>query len=422
MQSSGDQLTFQRLRQIVVDQLCPMLVDLDVDDVSVPSAGQTESVVLNGSSTVLIQPRGVVTFQLKLTSSRPLDTAEIKIIKSFVGTVSEIWSEFDRPYFPSLVQYCDQEVVAQSVRRNIVDDTLIPLLLRNFDAWASQTYEGGRIAAAFGIDPRPDARMISKVHISEFLKKDFAKVLTNGMDVLLVLSPSGHLVRHVALPEGETSDSTAPSFAPVRAHALARWANKGRVALVLNRHGETMVFDNSRLRFTKRRGRWFCLPHEVVIDRMGTEIDELLRRCVYETCLDISFGRHGGCIAIALDERQEMLDRCLPQEERFSLEQKERTRVIKHCVGMSFAAIPRLRRLALASADGAVVLDQQGEVLAAGSIVRVRGGSDSGGRRAAAAALSRSGIAIKVSADGGIVCFGRGGTLDKPHILFELCA
>ena len=55
--------------------------------------------------------------------------------------------------------------------------------------------------------------------------------------------------------------------------------------------------------------------------------------------------------------------------------------------------------------DGAVILRHTGEVLAAGSIVKVPSGSAGGGRRAAAFQLSRLGLGIKISADGPITGF-----------------
>ena len=58
--------------------------------------------------------------------------------------------------------------------------------------------------------------------------------------------------------------------------------------------------------------------------------------------------------------------------------------------------------------DGAFVIDTTGNVIAVGSILSVSPGSDEGGRSAAAKALSRHGIGIKVSEDGDITIFRSG--------------
>jgi hypothetical protein len=420
MWTADDQVAFDQLREIVDGQLCPMFPGSSVDDFPIPSGADQPRVVESDESTLLLQPRGIRTFQLQLHGGHPFDTMQKRVIRSFVEAVADILPEVDKPYFPILRKYCDQEVVARSVKEKIVDDSLVPLILDTLDTWASQTYEGGRIAAAIGIDARPDVNAISKIHFSEFLSKDFTKVLTNGLDVLLVLSPSGHVVEHLALPKECETESLPPPFAPVRTALIARWSQKGRVAFILNRLGEILVLANSRLRFVKRRGTWYHLAHESFVRSMSSIAKPQVLRAVYETCLDVAFGRHGGCIAIAADAKRAVLDKCLPSDELISAQKKERTRVLDHCVGERFQELPRLRRLAVASADGAVILAQDGTLLAAGSIVRVKGGSDSGGRRAAAIELSRAGMAVKVSADGGMICFGSGGTVKEPQILFEV--
>ena len=78
---------------------------------------------------------------------------------------------------------------------------------------------------------------------------------------------------------------------------------------------------------------------------------------------------------------------------------------MNHLIGKRFQSMPRLQREEIAALDGAIVPDAAGVVLAAGAIVKVPGGSEGGGRRAAAKALSRLGLALKVSADGTITAF-----------------
>ena len=54
-----------------------------------------------------------------------------------------------------------------------------------------------------GVDPFPELSRISNIHLDQLIDQDYAKVLSNGMDTLLVLSPSGHVVEHLAL-DGKT--------------------------------------------------------------------------------------------------------------------------------------------------------------------------------------------------------------------------
>jgi hypothetical protein len=70
--------------------------------------------------------------------------------------------------------------------------------------------------------------------------------------------------------------------------------------------------------------------------------------------------------------------------------------------------------------DGATVIDHQGSLLAVGAIVQVPGGSTGGGRLAAAKALSRLGLGVKVSQDGGIRGY-RPNAQGEAQLAFAVC-
>jgi DNA integrity scanning protein DisA with diadenylate cyclase activity len=144
-------------------------------------------------------------------------------------------------------------------------------------------------------------------------------------------------------------------------------------------------------------------------------------RAVYASCLDISFARTGGCIAIANGKNAKQVSDYLNSGDLLAQARTDKATLLGHLIGQSFEKIPRPIREEMAALDGAVVLDEMGVVLAAGAIVRVPGGSEGGGRRAAAKALSRLGLAVKVSADGAITAFTDRGTKQNPEIAFEVC-
>lgn len=419
---NNDTIQFGSLRQLLQAHLCPMFPGATIDDVAVTPGRGADIVSAESSVALLLRPAGIRTFRCRLRRSQPFDEMERDVVQYFVAALGRILDLADRPCFPVLLRRCADEVVARSVRHRGVDDALVPTLLDTLQDWASQTYEGNRVAAAIGIDPKPSPSAISNVHIAEFIQADFAKVLTNGLDSLLVLSPSGHVVSHLALESQPASETRRPpSFAPLRTHALAQWAESGRVVLALNRLGEILVFDDRRLRFVRRRGTWFHLPHESVIKRMGRIGNKGLQRAIYETCLDVSFARHGGCIALVKRSELRVFEKRVKAQDRLVTADTVKAKLLRHCVGKRFDELPRMARLAIASVDGAVVVKYDGTVLSAGTIVQIEGGSTGGGRRAAAIALSRAGRAIKVSSDGGIVCFTDQGPKDEPVIAFEMC-
>ena len=81
-----------------------------------------------------------------------------------------------------------------------------------------------------------------------------------------------------------------------------------------------------------------------------------------------------------------------------------------------FQYLDRKLRLELLSLDGATVIDSSGRILCVGAIVKVEGGSEDGGRTAAAKELAKYGLSMKISVDGTIKCF----ITDDNHKLKEL--
>lgn len=351
-----------------------------------------------------------------MTRSTGFGAGDVQLVRQFVRALREKLSAHGQPYFSYLIDRCPEDVVAQSTRHRVFDDELSGVLIRILKRWAIETYEGRRIVAALGIEPRPNLSQISAIHISNLSDKNYAKVLSNGTETLLVVSPSGHVVAHRSVrEEAGASAAFAGLLAPRRHRALAGWATAGRVAFALNEFGEVLVFKERQLKFAFRNGMWTHFAHSAVLARM--EATTALRRAVYVSCLDVSFARTGGCIAVSTStaHRSELLHNA----DLLSAAASEKSRLLKHTIGRRFAALPRDVREEVVALDGATVLDSEGRILAAGAIVQVPAGSDGGGRLAATKALSRLGFAVKISADGGISAFS-GRKSGDPLRLFQV--
>ena len=83
----------------------------------------------------------------------------------------------------------------------------------------------------------------------------------------------------------------------------------------------------------------------------------------------------------------------------------------------TFQDLDRRLRQELVAIDGATLVDHKGTILAVGAILRIDGGSAGGGRLAAAIALSKLGVGIKVSQDGGIAGFHDGSDHPKFSVM-----
>jgi len=130
-----------------------------------------------------------------------------------------------------------------------------------------------------------------------------------------------------------------------------------------------------------------------------------LRYAVYESCLDVSFARTGGCIAVLTAPQRKNVTKVVKRDDLIEHAANTRTKLLSSAVKKPFHRLDRRLRQELLAMDGATVLSHDGVVLTAGAIVKVPGGSTAGGRRAAAVQLSRLGLGVKISADGPIVGF-----------------
>ena len=68
--------------------------------------------------------------------------------------------------------------------------------------------------------------------------------------------------------------------------------------------------------------------------------------------------------------------------------------------GRKFHELDRTLLAELVAIDGAIVVDYDGTIIAAGAIIKIEAGSLGGGRLAATKSMAKYGVAIKVSQDG----------------------
>jgi hypothetical protein len=222
---------------------------------------------------------------------------------------------------------------------------------------------------------------------------------------MYVSGSDGRVFNLVSLPPGENA-----AYSPHRFSAIANWCNTtNRVALALNRNGEILLFKDKKLQFAKRRGTWQFYSHDPVLRQFGYGLSNRLKEAIYETCLDVSFARTGGCIAVVGSTTASRLPEYVNPDDIIDQTRTTKTSLLSKAIRRdTFPAIDRRLRLELVSMDGATIIGHQGNVLAAGAIVKVPSGSSGGGgRRAAARQLSRLGLGIKISSDGPVTGFRR---------------
>ena len=135
-----------------------------------------------------------------------------------------------------------------------------------------------------------------------------------------------------------------------------------------------------------------------------------VRNAVYESCLNASFARTGACVGLLSSSKEAKWKELVPShDDHLDVQNSVKTKAIAQMIGgKPFQELDRRLRQELLAIDGATLLDHKGIALAVGAILKIPGGSTGGGRLAAAKELSKSGLGIKVSQDGGIRGFHDG--------------
>jgi hypothetical protein len=404
-----------QLHELAEDFLQKIIPGAVLDRNSIPSVSRDKLVAQPDDFTIYFKAQKEDRYGLVLRRKQPFKSrdsgtiTESHVVEAFVSVVGRMAMGLSRWYKADLRSTFPRRVVAKALCQTKQQEETILTAIDQLSSWAGQQYEGKPIPAAIGFMP---VEQTGSVSFRDFSRQPFSAVISNGYDTILTCNFSGYVLGHetLELPEGLKPPRKCPAFAPFRLRLIANWANAGRIALVLNRAGEILVFRDGQLRFTRRGGDWHFLTHNPVLEQMARPDLKVVRRAVYSTCLDASFARTGACIGIVTpDNAPKWRETADNPDDYLSPAISKKTKVLKSVIGTDkFQDLPRQLRQELVAIDGATLMDHEGTILAVGAIVNIEGGSEDGGRLAAAIALSELGVGIKVSQDGQITGFHDG--------------
>ena len=328
--------------------------------------------------------------------------------------------------------------------------TTVLRILNLLSFWSSETYEGDKISFSVAIDE--DDHRPAPVNFFDVCREDYAKVLTSGCDTLLVCNAEGGITDYceAAMPD---EAKAAQVYAPLPFMPVAYWTSQHRCTFCLSRNGDILIFKNRQLFFAKRRGKWLHFSHQAYLAELGYQAQGNSRSTIealYLSLLDVSFKRKGACIGffrknavtpwMINERRNQRVGQNLSQDELVALSQarlhshleeivskadmlahegSSKTALLRTALpSTTFSRIPRKLRAEMLSIDGATLVFDDGSIFAVGAILKVPGGSSSGGRKAAAMTLAEHGIGIKVSNDGHITAWSR--RAEDGQALFEI--
>ena len=398
--SSLDPTVFSRLLQRYLVPMMPGAVLGPPREMA--GTWKQKAVAVMAPGSLSVRPAPDASFDCELTRSQRFLAPEVHLVEAFVEACHEVERAVGEPFEVEVLRGLPLRVVARAAGGPHHATTL--RILEQLTEWAAWHYEGQPISAAVGIDPSCRGTL----DVDAVWREEFAPVLSNGLDTLLVVDTRGRVARLTAL-----SSLAAPSFAPYRFHELAGWATGDRVAVALTRAGEILVFGNRSLRFALRGGRWHHFTHEAAVASLRLPRRRVARNALYETLLDVSFARTGGCVAVVEQSRLDEVRRFVASKDQLSPASPEvpsvKAQVLMKTVGTHFARVDRRIRAELLALDGATLLGHDGQIMAVGAIVRIGAGSTGGGRLAAAKTLCQLGMAAKVSQDGTVLGFDAAG-------------
>jgi len=201
-------------------------------------------------------------------------------------------------------------------------------------------------------------------------------------------------------------------------HARAT-LQQGHICAVLSPSREIKLFAEGAELFTFRGASWHLLDLQAKYKLWAEAVgDETLAMRIFQTALDLADNRDGALFALVRDT--EAVSQLVAPADRLDLPvtnrvgQPSRRDLLDLLEGRSLTDLDPNVLAALASLDGAIVIDRQGRLLAAGAILRHPPSPDretdglvEGARTTAALAASRFGPVLKVSEDGIITFFDR---------------
>lgn len=431
----------------VVDKLIlPLFTGSFIDGEEVSTSRDSE-VAYGKKNSVLIKPSKLDNYRLVLKRGQPFQIFEVDLLKSILDEINKISGLHvdDESYLSVLQENAIEKSICQSICEPETASTMFAII-NEMEKWAARTYEGNKVAIGIIINMAVEVENKElALKFDEVMNSEFFALLSDGKHSYIEFDKRGNLMGYIEM----SRVNKVPCISPFDFETIARYCNEKKIGIVLTRDGDFLVFKNRNLLFSKRAGNWNIYSHEEVIQLLSYNRDYSLkdiRRSIYYTALDTSFAYCGGCIAYLnkdevenalmhinahdiIDERyfelkkQQILDEAgklynlqnlstmeaiynVPYNTFLKEQRCTKAETLRNLIdGKPFHELSRKLRQRLVSLDGATVIDNEGNIIAVGAILKIEAGSEGGGRLAAATTLSKYGIAIKVSQDGIIKAF-----------------
>jgi hypothetical protein len=243
--------------------------------------------------------------------------------------------------------------------------------------------------------------------------------LCDGVNTVFLVSRGGLVLDIVEISrwadERRQPSPTVPNALPYSAHARATAAG-GDICIVLSPTHEIKVFAEGVQTFSFRNARWELLDigakYEMWVRAVG---ERRLAERLFQTALDLSDARSGALFVVLRDPAAAVPQLLAPADRLDSMAEAldarrspSRRDLMYLLAGRTALDLDRAVLEALATMDGATVVDRNGQLLAVGAILMHPTPHElivEGARTTAAIAAARFGPVLKVSEDGMITFY-----------------
>jgi hypothetical protein len=248
--------------------------------------------------------------------------------------------------------------------------------------------------------------------------------LSDGVRTVFLANSEGRLLDIIDIERWASQVSRhqtlqVPCAKPYQPHARAT-LQQGHVCAVLSPSREIKIFAEGAEIFTFRGAAWHLLDLQAKYKLWAEAVGaEALAMQIFQTALDLADAREGALFVVAR-KTANAVEQLVAPADRLDVPahasggrdgKPSRRDLLDLLEGRSLTDLDPNVLAALASLDGAIVVDQNARLLAAGAILRhppsaeLEAGVVEGARTTAALAASKFGPVLKVSEDGIITFF-----------------
>lgn len=315
----------------------------------------------------------------------------------------------------------DEYVVASHISGHHGLGMPVDVMLEALHTLAEQSYENKSLSFGCLIDPNESAKNEEAIFPTSFFSSKKYKALSDGYRTAYLVSSYGKVLDFVQLDRLTRRDLSEKHFYPDWAEQMARVSRDGRCGICLSRQGDILIFDEGTLRLTYRFGQWQYWNHAHLVNLLRDRAraqkvpKKLLGRVVgaiYRAALDISFRRSGGLFVVLHNKKS--LREVVRHGDAVCDEGRTPAALSFDAVisDQSIQTMPRNTLVELAALDGAIVLENSGQIVAYGAVLQPKRlgkiHAAEGSRTKVAIGASNYGLVVKISSDGGISVYHSG--------------